>query len=255
MMGHAYARRYGWEYGGICGESPHRATQTELIRFLGLGEILKSGCPNNNTREHHLLPQMNYEVYNGTHILTKDWIEYIRSVMPSELLSRNQTSDNKLEVAVHVRRGDVTLCHWWRFLPNRHYIEILDMYVPKDAHVTIYTEANARNKLGELEARNYSLDIDGALPDVWRAMMQSDVLIMSKSDFSVIPALLGRGRVLYTPFKARDPMEGWEIIDPKISNVTETLAKTYCQPGRKRRRLMLLPKKDGEEQHRQKKSS
>jgi len=221
LMGHAFAFAHGMDYGGVCGNTTDQVQ--ELIGFLGLVyEIPLGPCPAGP--DHHLFPEFNYNQFNGTSIFSEEWRRIIQSrIAPFLPKTNSKASNDVLEVAVHVRRGDVRRGHWWRYLPDRHYLEILDTHlqVPtkKNTHVTVYSESKCRC-FGAYSARNYTLNLDGNLTDVWRAMMQSDVLILSKSDFSMVPALLGRSRVLYTPF-IKDPLPGWEIISPNITERTE----------------------------------
>jgi hypothetical protein len=89
----------------------------------------------------------------------------------------------------------------------------------KKPHVTIFSESSCRC-FKPFTDRNYTLNLDGNLTDVWGAMMQSDVLILSRSDFSFVPALLGKAkRILYTPYD-KQALPGWETIDPTITERT-----------------------------------
>jgi hypothetical protein len=53
--------------------------------------------------------------------------------------------------------------------------------------------------------RNYTLHVGQAaeLADVWMAFLTADIFIMSKSSFSLVPAMLNtKAKVIYTPFLA-----------------------------------------------------
>jgi hypothetical protein len=78
-------------------------------------------------------------------------------------------------------------------------------------------------KWNEFENKNYKLCLGDDLVTVWRSMLNVHVLIMSKSSFSLVPALLSRGTVLYTPFWHK-PLPNWKVVDKDIvSSIAEEI--------------------------------
>jgi hypothetical protein len=117
-------------------------------------------------------------------------------------------------------------------LPNQYYLDLIYKYAPPGANVTIYTERQSYEPLDDFGF--YNLYLDGSIQDVWRRFLTSDVLILSKSTFSLVPAILSRRdktKVIYTPFWHR-PLPGWEVVDPiqmdRTSQITTNLA-AKCQ--------------------------
>jgi hypothetical protein len=103
-----------------------------------------------------------------------------------------------LRVVVHIRRGDVTPCDPLRYLPNSYYLELIRRYAPRHAELTIYSQRDSVEPWDDFA--NYSLNLaDDEGDDViaaWEAMMNADVLILSKSSFSIVPALLHKSAEL-----------------------------------------------------------
>jgi hypothetical protein len=121
-------------------------------------------------------------------------------------------------VVVHIRRGDVVPCWDIRYLPNSHYLTILKKF-PREA-VTIFSESLSFEEWDDFS--QYKLSLDTPIEVVWRAMMLADVLVMSKSSFSIVPAIFNRHTVVYTPFWYR-PLEHlhWTVVDAKAMNTTK----------------------------------
>ena len=62
-----------------------------------------------------------------------------------------------------------------------------------------YNGWNIDDTFDDFLALGYKLRLNLDLLDTWREMVTADVLIMSRSEFSFVPALLSRGVVVYYP--------------------------------------------------------
>jgi hypothetical protein len=125
--------------------------------------------------------------------------------------------DPEFRVAVHVRRGDVTPCNKWgrRYLPNAHYLRVLDERVPRDrpARVYVFSERKSSESWEPFRARNYTMMLDASVRTTWAHLMTADLVVLGWSSFGLLPATFnGRGRVLYTPFNL-GPVRGWEVLN------------------------------------------
>merc|ERR1712176_1485592 len=105
------------------------------------------------------------------------------------------------------------------YLPNQHYQLLVNKYM-KDVYenkVIIYSQSASYEKFDDFREKGYELHIDQAITDVWRAVMVSDVFIMSRSAFSFVPALVANPdtKVVYTPFWHQG-LRGWEIVRKDI---------------------------------------
>ena len=274
LMCHAYVynKYHGKDptiiYGGACGYSDNINDYKYMISGIGLSQILTFACPTTDNRtsqypgfvETEILDRHVYTEPADIRIFTPEWIHFIQKhyIVPhitkeekKEIIMSTTTNSTTANanttttttqpspyvIAVHVRRGDVNpCCYENRYLPNSHYISLIQRYVTKfitsssatsdntsaskkrEIHVKIFSESKSFESLDEF--RNVSsyyyhsseeeesgqdkdsstinirpkihvdLLLDGDPLDAWKALLVADVVIMSKSSFSIVPAVL-----------------------------------------------------------------
>jgi hypothetical protein len=234
-------------------------------------------------------PLVNRKYYGRHHLrfCTNEWQQYMRAKVQRRIDEANrlahaanrqpQQQPVHRKTVLHIRRGDVTPCDRTtseRYLPNAYYLELLERYVvPMDHHrVTIYSERSSiepwddfRNCTlrlgsgvgGDDHAQGAGINASSTssmrdLASIWLDMMTADVLIMSKSSFSLVPALLGGGpsspmptpsaleapsvrppHVVYTDFWF-DPLPHWTRVPQSLLRQAavdaERVKKQYCPP-------------------------
>jgi len=231
LMAHAYAFFLNGTYGGACvlpgvNDDPYSRAQHSkhklMLERLRLDMILPFACPplqENMTDSHHkLLASEDYRSYD-TNLFTGAWLQTIYSKIDYPI--RN---DNVYRVAVHIRRQDVQPCGNYRsrYLTNKHYLQLLERYVPprdeieKDVEVTIFSQQQSFESMDVFRDMKFSVVLDTNRADTWMSMMVADLLILSKSSFSFVPALLNpHGRVIYTPLW-HEPLLQWTIVDDDL---------------------------------------
>ena len=74
-----------------------------------------------------------------------------------------------------------------------------------------------------LEEKGYQVNLDGDEVQIWKDFIAADVLITSKSSFSILPAFLRLDRpgVIYTPFHQDEGLRHWETVDDEFMEQTE----------------------------------
>lgn len=138
-----------------------------------------------------------------------------RSFQSKYGFARDDRRDD-VTVAVHIRRGDVgSNANSLRFTPNQKIVktiatlrEILqDLDVPFSIDLFSQGKASEFAEFAELGCRLH-LDADA----VWtmRNLIESDLLVMSKSSFSYVAALINRGVKLYEP-TFNPPLSEWIV--------------------------------------------
>jgi hypothetical protein len=249
LLCHAFSWAEGVTYGGACEEnvaseggadaSTHEQQQQALlVQSLGLAEELPLACPTD--RSGILLKHEDYFAQD-TAVLTEDWLAHMRRSVGVGLPSTSlKTVVDPWQVAVHIRRGDVTPCtEFERYLPNAYYLAVLDHYLPKlrdsttqrPVQVTIYSDTENHEAWDVFVYRGYRLELGTNLTDAWYAMRTADVLVLSKSSFSLVPALWNPNTVLYTPFW-HAPLSSWTTVDAHLVRVAggqaELLRRRAC---------------------------
>lgn len=229
LMCHAYAFARNATYGGACGEvTPYRKEQEYLLSTIGLTTILPFACPTQESLTFNISIIVDWTEYvltkEDTAIWTPEWLQnirqHIRYYYPPASSSQNPNYNPPFTIAVHIRRGDVDPCCWpRRYLPNSHYLHLIEKYAAAytDSRVVIFSESKSFEPLDVFSNKGYELILDGDVGEAWKTIMVADVVIISKSSFSYVPAALSlqdnnKTRVVYTNFWHK-PLPGWEMDD------------------------------------------
>lgn len=123
-------------------------------------------------------------------------------------------------VAMHVRRGDVS--QWRnkdRYTRNEFYYDLADR-IRKElpgAEVHAWSETAGSSEPADFDGfreRGITMHLDTDIVETWAHMAQSQVLVMAKSSFSFISAILNRGCVVYQPWLTR-PLRNFTVANPK----------------------------------------
>jgi len=231
LMAHAYAFSINKTYGGACPvKYLARKDTVFLLNKLSLSNILRIACPKGEKNSGLVVPDVVYRKFDNS-TFTESWREMVHDQMP-----RSKRLGNFTKIVVHIRRGDVDPCrHEGRYLPNYHYLKLIEAFLPPDSkvqfNVTIYSESQSVSSFEVFHKLNYTVKLDTELPEVWGDMMSADVLILSKSSFSFVPALLNPNTVVYTQFW-HNPIETWKIVSKDLiqnsTNFVTLLRQEIC---------------------------
>lgn len=234
---HAYAFQNNLTYKGACYRKSHNPAMVKafeqhkpdhirMLRGLGIAQEFPFACPSNNNtnRDVPILAMGNSKVLNRTSLWNEAWLEYMHSrikhpamTTTADNMNSNETFSNSKtinNIAVHVRRQDIKPCGRWAdlYLPNAYYLRQLEKYhTSSNRHNT--SDNNNKHRVVIYSTRHnpwepfddfykhsqYTVALDTDLVATWQAMMTADVLIMSNSSFSLIPALLNRYGVVVAP--------------------------------------------------------
>jgi hypothetical protein len=240
LLAHAYAFANNIIYGGACSpdDLPHQNSTQRLIDTVGLSDLLRFACPR---RDRDSMIARSVYANQGTSLFTPSYLNFLHG-----RVQYPATTTAKYNVAVHIRRGDVSPCSEYanRYLPNSHYLDILKEYVPSNLSVAVFSESNSVESWDDF--RNCTLFLDTDLGEAWKAMMTADYVVVSKSSFSLIPAVLNRNAtVIYTPFMHKK-LKGWtevsSTIQKKTSNRVLEIIQERCTKEEKKIALRKLKK-------------
>ena len=151
---------------------------------------------------------------NVKDIFTSQFLEHIRSCM---VYKKNTC----FTVNVHIRRGDISLerAHISNhvknsYLANVYFVDLVRKIkkIRPDSVFNIYSERQSSENFKEFEDLGCRLWLDTDVVEVWKSLINSDVLVMSKSMFSYVPALYCKGIVLYKPMW-HAPIKEWMNVD------------------------------------------
>jgi len=259
LYAHAFAFAHNVTYAGACFTVwglPKKDT-LQLLEKLQWSNFLPFACPPGVDSSLNLFKpnatelsplMLNDDVYRWklihTDYFSPAWRQSIqRAIADDNPRARSIASqhDRPYEIAVHVRRGDVTPCRYKRrYLTNEHYLKLIDQYTPspeardnRPVHVTIYSESISFESFDVFRERNYTVDLDSKdLAVIWKALATADLVIMSRSFFSFVPAAVNPNTVVATDFFEFEPLAGWIQADEALVKETDKqiriMAKEKC---------------------------
>jgi len=235
LMAHAYIFHQNATYGGCCGTRSAKMTAHEdLLDALGLKEVVRFRCPRDyihDTKTRRSVIPRDHYMAEDTHIWTPDYVDYLRT-----LVTYPERRHKEYTIVVHMLRGNTSPCKnksrgYYSYLPNIHYQNLIDKYMKPGARVIIYTSAKSFESLGEFRNRGYEVYTGTSLKETWKEFVTADVFIMSRSDFSMVPAMVAKGIVVYTPFW-HHTLRRWMRVSGSIMRETDEetmrLRETQC---------------------------
>ncbi len=123
-------------------------------------------------------------------------------------------SAGSLNIALHIRRGDVSANENAKRHTDNHTILNRLNYILKDLQtekqnvsIHVYSQGDTSDFL-EFQEIGAKLHLNEDIFSTFHDLRSADVLIMSKSSLSYCAALLSTGRIIYDPFWHR-PMQDW----------------------------------------------
>ena len=225
LMCHAYAYHTQGGYGGICGKvKPEKLAQYEsLLEAMGLAHALPFACPSqfrrDSTTRRSMVPRELYRK-DDVRIWTPDYVDFLKTQVkyPAK-------KDDRFTIAVHIRRGDVTPCRlenhgFERYLSNKHFLMVIEKYYQPGARVVIFSQEESYESWDEFKNKGYELQLDGEITDAWKTIVSADLVILSRSSFSFIPAMVAKGKVIYTPYWHK-PLRRWVHVDKEIMDKSD----------------------------------
>jgi hypothetical protein len=238
LMAHAYIFHLNATYGGCCGEPGLKMTAHEdLLDALGLKGVLKFKCPRDYVEDtetrRSVIPREHYHS-DDTRVWTPAYVDYLRS-----MVTYPRKRYKEYTIVVQMQRGDTSPCRaqkngFYRYLPNLHYQTLIDKYMKPGARVIIYTTPQSFESLEEFRKKGYEVNTSASLKDTWKDFVTADVMIMSRSDFSMVPAMVAKGTVVYTPFW-HHALRRWKRVDratmTQTDKETERIRNEKCSSG------------------------
>lgn len=174
--------------------------------------------------------------------------------------------NNKFTIGVHVRRGDLFVVESHRMLSNSYYIDnvmkivkicqansldfIIELYTEVPTKKTVITDKHAgicnrlkkdveiypeQNKIEEFDCLpNLKKYINENTLDTFDRMINSDILITSKSSLSTCASYIKKGMSIYCPFWHNMLLKDVSYNDPNFESQITSFIQSY---------QILIPKK------------
>ncbi len=143
--------------------------------------------------------------------------------------SKIKSDKNDFIISLHIRRDDVKQDNKWffRYVDNEYYLKILNAIIKIKPKAKIYLFSDGNENFKAFEKLGCTLKINSNIVEAWNYFIQSDVLIMGSSSFSIVPGIYNiNGIVVYAWNKYFKPLNHWisdESIDTKIQKLIDKL--------------------------------
>jgi hypothetical protein len=157
---------------------------------------------------------------------TKDFVEKLRAMGSVNVKTRPTwfATDGRPTVAVHVRRGEVKQrsANKHRWTPDSWYLDKIAKvrHMLPDADVHVFTGVDEDTDQASLYVWNNTVNritvhtdeeknmASHATMDAWAHFAQADIVILSRSSYGHVPAMLNTNCVIYQEYW-NAPLDGW----------------------------------------------
>lgn len=189
------------------------------IEFLGHNEDVKKlnkfmGIPPNRNKNININIKKRYEQnvhysQNPDQYYTPKVINKIRKYY----YSTEKPELEDIDIAIHIRRGDVNKKMSERFTTNEKYKEIIEKMKNKypNYSITIFSEGDEKD-FKELLDSNVKLRLNTDIEETFHSLVEAKILVMAKSSFSYCAGILNKNTVYYINFWHK-PLKKWNIIE------------------------------------------
>jgi hypothetical protein len=156
-------------------------------------------------------------IHNCTDIDVFNETKNIKQKIKNDFNLTKKSKKKYTDIKIHIRRADVDgLLNMDRWLNNDYYLNVIDKLKEKyklNYKITIYTQRKSFNPNG-FEDYDIVYDDETLDNEVWVDLINSDVLVISKSAYSYSSGILCDGLVIYpTDGMFHPKLNGWKTID------------------------------------------
>lgn len=207
----------------------HPALDAQTMEVVGLGEYVNTPSlwqKNVVLSDRHFHPFCELVPHHGSEV-AKD----LRPVFPSA--DPASPAPPEFVIGVHVRRGDVSAKDpetKHRFTQSSHTISVLEQVVEAakeaghDPAIRLHSNGS-REQLSEFSAfPGIDYRIGGSAVEDFSSLAKSDILITTRSDFSVLAAYYCKGIVVCDP-RHRTPLPEWIKTSDHQDSLTAEVAR------------------------------
>ena len=204
----AYCDYYGYTYAhNPLFNIDHSVDHDMMNDFIGMkGVTLLKDIPKDAQVKHILCPDEVHDSKTPHKYYTASVIDKIRAYYRTG----TKPKEPQIDVAIHIRRGDVDKHNHKRYTDNAIYKKIIHA-LQSSHHITVFSEGTYDDfrELG-LPEENFRLGTD--VRSTFHSLVTAKVLICSKSSFSYAAAILNENTVYYEDFW-HAKLDNWHNIN------------------------------------------
>ena len=207
MSGIAYCRFKNYNYIHTpFKEIQHNGDIKSLNNFIGIPNLRSKNDINIDITEHY-----SGEVHrssNPSKYYTNDTIALLRNYY----YTTSKPVIEKVDIAIHIRRGDVNMNTPKRYTSNSYYNKIIKFlnYKYPTYNIVIFSEGNIED-FNELNGKNLLFKLNKSIEETFHSFVSAKILVTAKSSFSYSAAILNTNEIYYIDFWHK-PLKNWKII-------------------------------------------
>jgi hypothetical protein len=179
----------------------HSLNVDELNKFIGVNNdklISNNLLPTTND---NIIAQHNNDIVHYEKKPSIFYTDKTMKIIKDFYYSNEKPQLDNIDIAIHIRRGDVDEKLWHRYTENKIYINIINSLKKKypNYNIIIFSEGNIDDfKDFNLEEKNFKLNVE--IKETFHSLVKAKILVTSKSSFSYTAALLNENTVYYMDF-------------------------------------------------------
>lgn len=138
--------------------------------------------------------------------------ENVKNTIRKHYYSTAKPIISNFDIAIHIRKGDVSSANKKRFTDNNIYRRIIFMLKNKypQYSICIYSEGNL-DDFEQLFSQNVYFCLNETIEKTFHSLVRAKVLVTAKSSLSYSAALLNTNTIYYLPFW-HHPLKDWIVI-------------------------------------------
>jgi len=207
MSGIAYCRFKNYNYIHTpFKEIQHNGDIKSLNNFIGIPNLHSE-----NDMNIDITKRYSKEVHlsnNPSIFYTNDTIALLRNYY----YTTSKPVIEKVDIAIHIRRGDVNMNTPKRYTSNSYYNKIIKFlnYKYPTYNIVIFSEGNIED-FNELNGNNILFNLNKSIEETFHSFVSAKILVTAKSSFSYSAAILNTNEIYYIDFWHK-PLKNWKII-------------------------------------------
>lgn len=175
---------------------------------------------------------MRWNIYRSNRFKAKYWLRRQQDPITTSF------ADDCMNVAVHVRRCDVTPQRYpTRFVPTSYYkkiiLQILNTY--PDAQIHVYSDAASVDEFPELiSLPNMTFHLRTDIFQTFHSIVSADIYVTSVGSWTILTSLLSKGVKITKTWNA-----AWGNFPTNLNNIVPATANGDFDIGRLKKELRL----------------
>jgi len=188
----------------------HNTSVDDANRFIGFHNYPKADENTIKLKYDESLYNCNPDLYFNSNVIKEIRDNYYLNKKPKNIYTNY--------IAIHIRRGDVNEINCPdRFNSIEYYLNLIPKLIKlyPDKKLVVFSEGTINDFIYLEDEFDITIDLDTDGLKVFNSMVEADVLVIARSSFSYLAALLNPNKIHYDVLKNREwfsqPKKEWLV--------------------------------------------